>query len=67
MKNGKNKIKLILLAFMILPLITWAQPSDPNDNSATGVPIDGGLGFLLAAGTGYAVKKLKKSAKNRVK
>ena len=40
---------------MFIPMMTFAQgPPDPND-----VPIDGGIGFLLAAGAVYGVKKYR--------
>jgi hypothetical protein len=42
---------------LIFPLLSYAQGNgggtDPD------VPVDGGVGFLLAAGAGYALKKLK--------
>lgn len=63
MNYNNFKIKLILLTFTILPLFIKAQPSDPNDNSASGVPIDGGLSLLIAAGAGYGVKKLRENLK----
>lgn len=34
-------------------------PSNPED-PGPGVPVDGGLGFLLAAGLGYGAKRLRK-------
>ena len=36
-----------------------AQPPPPPDPEA--IPIDGGLGFLLAAGMAYGAKKLRKN------
>lgn len=33
------------------------------DDNATDVPIDGGLGFLLAAGIGYGANRLRKHKK----
>lgn len=44
---------------LLMPLIIMAQPLDPND-TASGVPIDGGLGILMGAGTLYAVRKMRK-------
>lgn len=35
-----------------------ADPSDPD-----GVPIDGGISVLLAAGVGYGAKKIKDALK----
>jgi hypothetical protein len=59
----KNNIKLritsivMLLVFCILPTLVHAQPPDPGGDP--GVPIDGGLSLLLAAGVGYGVKKIR--------
>ncbi len=38
-----------------LPDIPTAPPPPPNP-----IPIDGGVGFLLAAGLGYGVRRIKK-------
>jgi len=58
----------LMLAFIIAVGITnmYAPPIDPGTGTGggapiggpTGVPIDGGLGFLAAAGIAYAGKKL---------
>lgn len=53
---------LLVLTFvfaLVLPLLS--QPVDPPD---PGVPIDGGVGFLLAAGLIYGVHRYKKSRKS---
>ena len=34
---------------------------DPGD-----IPVDGGLGFLLAAGLGYGARRLQKNRKNKI-
>lgn len=39
-----------------------AQPPPPPP---VAIPIDGGLGFLLVAGIGYAAKKLHSSKKDQ--
>ena len=53
---------LVLTFVLILVNVSFAQgPPDPPD---PGVPIDGGLGFLLAAGLIYGVNKYRKSRKN---
>ena len=49
---------LLLMVFISAPLFTEtiiAQPPPPDPEA---VPIDGGLGILLAAGVAYAAKKL---------
>ncbi len=49
---------VILLAVMFLPAILHAQPGFGDD--VDDVPLDGGLSLLVAAGVGYAAKKLRK-------
>jgi hypothetical protein len=62
MKNKKFYSLLLIMICMALPLFTLAQagPDDPND-----VPIDGGLGLLIAAGAAYGVKKYRDGKKVR--
>jgi hypothetical protein len=51
---------IIIIAFAILTLDTQAQgidpvpPPEPNN----GVPVDGGISGLIAAGIAYGAKKL---------
>jgi hypothetical protein len=47
---------IFALLFTITTLV-MAQPGLPS--GPTQVPIDGGLGFLAAAGGAYAIKKLR--------
>jgi len=42
-----------------------ADPPPFGGNTQDGIPIDGGLGFLLAAGAGYGVKKLRQHRSKR--
>ena len=53
--------KLIILAFFLITgAVVKAQPPDPGEDpggAGGGVPIDGGLALLLAAGAGYGAKK----------
>ena len=42
----------------MLPELILAQPSFPDDPDQ--IPVDGGLLILFAAGSGYALNKLKK-------
>lgn len=55
----KGKLKLLrlclLTAGMLSSVMVMAQQNPPNPG---GVPIDGGLSFLLAAGVGYGAKKV---------
>ena len=55
---------IVLMMILVAgPVLLQAQPSDPQD--AAGVPIDGGLGILLAAGAGYGVKKIREMRKSK--
>ena len=60
--STKNYIYLILPCILfLLPAILHAQPGFTDDVSD--VPVDGGLSLLLAAGVGYAAKKIKDNKK----
>ena len=52
---------LPFVILLVLPIFSQGGPPDPPD---PGVPIDGGLGFLLAAGLIYGVNRYKKSRKS---
>ena len=60
----KKPALLIVVFLLTFTTGVMAQPDDngedppPND-----IPIDGGLAFLLAAGVGYGVKKVRDSRK----
>jgi len=44
--------------FIMLPLISSAQPDPEGDPDAPQTPIDGGISLLIAAGVAYGTKKL---------
>ena len=46
----------VIWCVLLLPLVSYAQ-GDGGGNDPD-VPVDGGVGLLLAAGAGYALKKL---------
>ena len=48
-----------LLLLLLFPLIMIAHGPPPPPPPPPGLPIDGGLLFLLIAGIVYGVKKLK--------
>lgn len=71
-------IKKIVLAFVISCSVLFVHAQDPGDPFSGGggnpggapgggVPVDGGLGLLLAAGVGYGVRKAYKYRKHKVK
>lgn len=69
-KYSKIISYFIFLIFILslLPFIVQAQgqpldPPDPCSDPTQYCPIDGGLGFLIAAGIGYGVKKARDSRK----
>ena len=45
---------------------TLADPPGFGTNTMDGVPIDGGLSFLLAAGVGYGVRKIRRSKRKQM-
>lgn len=47
----------VSLIFLAIPAFLMAQPGDPGGDP-DGIPIDGGVSLLAAAGIGYGVKKL---------
>jgi hypothetical protein len=72
----KKKLLFTLCAMFVLTFVSNAQPPDPNDPGGGGdpndscfpppcVPIDGGLSWLLIAGTVYGGKKLYKANKEQ--
>ena len=56
------RLTAVVIVFC-LPVLAFAQ-TDPGD-CPTCVPIDGGLTFLIAAGVGYGVKKVRDSRKQK--
>ena len=54
---------LLLLALFFVANIATAQPGDPGGDPD--VPIDGGIGFLIAAGALYGVKRVYDMNRNK--
>ena len=55
-------LTLVLIVCIILPNVVFAQfPNCPDPTVAC--PIDGGLSFLIAAGVGYGIKKVRDNRK----
>lgn len=56
---------LFILGCVILPTLALADPTPPPEPSsvAGNVPIDGGISLVVAAGLGYAAKKLHNAHK----
>jgi len=63
MKKIAFCILLLLGAGLINSQVALAQPPPPPINPAA-VPIDGGLGLLLAAGAGLGLKRAWKKTEN---
>ena len=62
--NCMNKyltIVVFLLIFILSPTFVQTTIAQPPPPPPVEIPIDGGLGFLLAAGVAYAAKKLYNS------
>ncbi len=59
-------LTFLLIVLSCFPSIVHAGPGDPScDPLDPGCPIDGGLGFLLAAGAAYGIKKIHNIQKNK--
>lgn len=57
---NRTKILFSFIILMILPVLLFAQdPGDPTGDPD--IPIDGGVGILVAAGIGYGYKKYRES------
>lgn len=69
MKSIFQKVLLLTLtAIMMLPLYvsaTYGPGFSTDVDDGCEVPLDGGLGFLAAAGIGYAVKKAANHRKKK--
>ena len=53
------KSAILILVFLLLNVFAMAQPGDPGGDPDQGViPIDGGVGFLIAAGAAFGAKKV---------
>jgi hypothetical protein len=59
--------KMLAMVICILSTVTvFAQgslPPDNEDSDPVGVPFDGGLSLVIAAGAGYAIKKARDKRK----
>lgn len=51
---------VLWMAVLVAPVALFAQPDPPGGP----VPIDGGIGLLIAAGTAYGAKKMVSNRKN---
>lgn len=57
------RITAVVIVFCF-PVLVHAQNPGCDPNTGIGcVPIDGGLSFLIAAGVGYGIKKVRDSRK----
>ena len=57
-----KKIIILTLITVVIASFTFAQIPPPGNGGSppAGIPLDGGLGLLLAGLVGYAYKKFKK-------
>ncbi|MEN8122365.1 MAG: hypothetical protein ABFS35_18615 [Bacteroidota bacterium] len=53
-----------IIIFVLAPIFVQTAIAQPPPPPPVPIPIDGGLGILLAAGVGYAAKKLHSNKKN---
>lgn len=59
--NSMLRVSMMIAVLVALSQLALAQPPPPANPAA--VPIDGGLGFLLAAGAGLGLKKIQEVRK----
>lgn len=58
------RMRFFFIGFLLtIPGLLCAQPGDPGGDPD--VPIDGGIGFLLAAGALYGAKRIYDVRKNK--
>lgn len=55
----------LMIVLSMVPYTSFAQLGDPGEDPDA--PIDGGLGFLVAAGVGYGIKKYRDGKLNATK
>ncbi len=57
MNIGKKEIVLYVVGILLLlPLLGLSQPGGPGGDPD--IPIDAGIGFLIAAGAAFGIKKV---------
>ena len=60
------KSALIVIAFSLLSFIATAQPFAPGDPGGDpDIPIDAGVGLLIAAGAAFGIKKVHDFSKKK--
>lgn len=58
------KFYVMISLSLMLSMVAFSQgDGDPGDPDDTVVPVDGGVGILLAAGIGYGIKKIREARK----
>jgi hypothetical protein len=65
MKSKVFYLMLVLAICLIAPSVLLAQGPPPPPPPPADVPIDGGVGLLIAAGVGYGVKKVRDHRKKQ--
>ena len=60
--NKHIQISCLIACMILLANTAFAGPPIPPD---PGVPVDGGLSILIAAGVGYGVNKLRKNSQKK--
>lgn len=62
-KNWRYGFLIVAIGLAILiPIIGFSQPIDPPDPD---IPIDGGIGFLIAGGAAFGIKKVLDISKKK--
>lgn len=63
--NKYLKILSFIVVFALSPMFVQTAIAQPPPPPPEDIPIDGGLGFLLAAGVAYAAKRLYRNNKDQ--
>lgn len=58
MQVSLSSFSSFTLFFMFCAFVAWADPTPPPPIPIQAAPVDGGIGYLIAAGLGYGIKKI---------
>jgi hypothetical protein len=59
MQVSLSSFSSFVMCFLLFASVAWADPTPPPPlPPSENVPIDGGIGYLVAAGIGYGIKKI---------
>mgnify|MGYP000038170067 CR=1 FL=1 len=75
MKMKFSLLRLLIIFFMVLPRVSFAQLTEPFSETVQNAPpppadpvdtpIDGGLSILIGTGVAYGIKKIRDERKRK--